>query len=130
MPFELSPRSERNLFGVHPDLVRVVRRAIQVTKVDFCVVEGKRTIERQRELVTAGKSHTMKSRHLNGFAVDLVAIVDGHAKWDMQHAGIIADAMGAAARELSVSIEWGGNWPGFRDGPHFQLIARKYPDPT
>ncbi|MDP2206975.1 MAG: M15 family metallopeptidase [Alphaproteobacteria bacterium] len=125
--FSLSARSRRNLLGVHPDLVRVVERAIQITAVDFAVTEGLRTKARQAELVKAGKSQTMNSRHLTGHAVDLAAWVGGTVSWDRPHYFKIAEAMKAAAAELGVAIVWGGDWKTFFDGPHFELDRKVYP---
>ena len=39
MSFKLGKRSLSNLKGVHPDLVKVVKRAIELTEVDFTVIE-------------------------------------------------------------------------------------------
>lgn len=125
--FYLSKRSLDNLMGVHPDLVRVVQRAIQITPVDFGVLEGLRTVERQRELLNAGASSTMKSRHLTGHAVDLGAFVGSDLRWDWPLYRLIAQAMKDAAREHDVPIEWGGDWLTFKDGPHFQLPWEEYP---
>lgn len=127
MSYRLGRRSKQRLKGVHPDLVRVVKRAIEITEVDFTVLEGMRTLERQRELVNKGASKTMNSRHLTGHAVDLGAWVDGTISWDWPHYHKIADAMKQAAEELSVAISWGGDWDGFPDGPHFQLSWKEYP---
>jgi peptidoglycan L-alanyl-D-glutamate endopeptidase CwlK len=71
MPYTLGNRSLQNLSGVHPDLVAVVKRAVEITEQDFSVIEGIRNINRQRELVKTGKSTTMNSRHLTGHAVDI-----------------------------------------------------------
>ena len=68
----LGKRSTDNLKGVHPDLVKVVQRAISITKQDFAVIEGLRSKERQEQLVKEGKSQTTNSRHLTGHAVDIV----------------------------------------------------------
>ena len=127
MPFKLSARSLSKLKGVHPDLVKVVHRAIELTPVDFGVTEGLRSVARQRQLVAAGASRTMKSRHLTGHAVDVVAYVGGKVAWDWPLYGRIAEAMKAAATELGVPIEWGGDWRSFKDGPHFQLPSAAYP---
>jgi len=116
---KLGKRSEANLAGVHPDLVRVVRRAIHITATDFTVIEGLRTLERQKELFAMGASKTMNSRHLTGHAVDLVNIEDGVANWGK--AAQIAAAMKEAARLEGVNIVWGGDWKTFKDGPHFEL---------
>ena len=132
MSFELSKRSRDRLRGVHPDLIRVVERAIQITDVDFTVTEGLRSLSRQKQLVKSGASTTMNSRHLPapdglGHAVDLAAVIDGNIAWDWPLYAKIAKAMKQAARELGVPIEWGGDWRTFKDGPHFQLPWKTYP---
>lgn len=119
MSFKLSNRSRERLLGVHPKLVRVVERAIEITKVDFGVTCGLRTEVEQQQLVAAGKSQTMKSKHLRqedgfGHAVDLVAYVhtDGgaHVSWELNLYDDIADAMKRAARDVGLSVRWGGAW--------------------
>ena len=125
--FKLSARSLSRLEGVHPDLVKVVHRAIQNSTVDFAVLEGLRTPERQQQLVKAGASLTLKSRHLTGHAVDLGAMVDGKIRWDWPLYYKIAEAMKDAARDLKVSITWGGDWTMFKDGPHYELNRKVYP---
>lgn len=120
MNYKLSQRSIERLKGVHPDLVSVVKLAIERTDVDFLVTEGLRTKERQRELVAAGASKTMNSRHITGHAVDLAAYVNG-IRWDWPLYEKIAKAMKQAAYELNIKIEWGGDWKSFKDGPHFQI---------
>lgn len=127
MTFRLSERSLRKLEGVHDDLVKVVKRAIEITEVDFAVTEGLRTKKRQEELVKAGASKTMKSRHLTGHAVDLAAVVGSEIRWDWSLYPKIANAVKKAAYELDVPIEWGGDWKTFKDGPHFQLTWEEYP---
>ena len=120
----LSPRSERNLQGVHKDLVSVVRLAGK--RADFIVTEGVRTMGRQKHLVAAGASKTLNSRHLTGHAIDVAALVDGDARWDWPLYEAISKEMKKAAAELNVPIIWGGDWK-FRDGPHFELDRKKYP---
>ena len=119
--FKLSKRSKSRMQGVHPDLVAVVNRAIEITPIDFGVSEGLRTEERQKKLLAEGKSRTMKSRHLIGEAVDVYAWVDGGVSWDVKYYHKIADAMKEAAEDLNVQITWGGDWRTFFDGPHFQV---------
>lgn len=125
--YTLSQRSQDKLRGVHPDLVRVVCRAIQLTAVDFTVTEGLRTAARQKQLVAAGASQTMRSRHITGHAVDLAAIVGKQIRWDWPLYAQLATAMKQAAQELGVAIEWGGDWKTLKDGPHFQLPWKGYP---
>ena len=106
----LSTSSDVKLMGVDDKLVAVVRRAIEITKVDFGVSEGVRTVETQRKYVAAGKSQTMESKHIPGHAVDLIAYVDGQVSWELNLYDDIADAMKQAATELGVKIRWGGAW--------------------
>lgn len=127
MTYRLSQRSEQRLEGVHPDLVKVVRRAIDITEVDFVVLEGLRTHSRQKQLFASRATRTMNSRHLTGHAVDLGAFVGGEVRWDWPLYHRIAEAMKQAARELGVPIEWGGDWRSFKDGPHWQLPWKGYP---
>ena len=127
MIFKLGKRSRERLAGVHPDLIRVVEQAIQYTKVDFSVLGGVRTKARQIELIRAGASKTMNSRHLTGHAVDLGAWVNDEVRWDWPLYHRIAEAMLQASTELGVPVVWGGSWDSFPDGPHFELDRRKYP---
>lgn len=128
MAYKLGTRSRQRLNGVHPDLVRVVEQAIEITSIDFTVLEGLRTAERQRRLLDKGATTTMRSRHLTGHAVDLGAYVDGSVRWDWPLYHKIADAMKQAAEELNVPLEWGGDWRTFKDGPHFQLPWSDFPE--
>lgn len=128
--YKLGPRSKMRLEGVHPDLVRVVDRAIEISTVDFTVLEGLRTPERQKTLLESGASQTMNSRHITGHAVDLGAWVDSQVDWSWPLYHKIAAAMKTAAKELGVSIVWGGDWRNFKDGPHFELDRKVYPSWT
>ena len=121
----LTPRDMQRLSGVHTDLVRVISRAR--ASADFVVTEGLRSTERQRQLVAAGASQTMASRHLTGHAVDLAALVGGVVRWDWPLYDRLAQAVKKAAAEEEVAIVWGGDWPKFRDGPHFELDRGRYP---
>ncbi len=125
--YVLGTRSRSRLEGVHPDLVKVVERAIQLTEVDFTVLEGMRTLERQKKLVAKGASTTLNSRHLTGHAVDIGAWVDGTVRWDWPLYHKLAEAMKQAALELKVDVDWGGDWKSFPDGPHYQLSWKSYP---
>jgi peptidoglycan L-alanyl-D-glutamate endopeptidase CwlK len=155
--FILGIRSKLNLRGVHPDLVAVVNKAIEITGIDFTVTEGLRSKQRQEQLVKSGASKTMNSRHLTGHAVDLAAIVKGKVRWDWELYFQIASAMQQAARDLLVPIVWGGVWDtklndlgndlqaehtkyimrqkklgkrAFGDAPHFELSRKTYPATT
>lgn len=125
--FKLGARSIERLKGVHPDLVRVMNRAIQRTPIDFTIVEGVRTLARQKQLMARGATRTMNSRHLTGHAVDIAPIIDKEVRWDWPLFHQMAVAVKAAAEECKVPIEWGGDWRKFKDGPHWQLPWKQYP---
>ena len=108
--FKLSKSSIDKLAGVDPRLAAVVKRAIQLSTVDFGVSEGLRTLETQKKYVAAGKSQTLKSKHLDGDAVDLVAYIDGQVCWELNVYDNIADAMAKAGKELKLPIRWGAAW--------------------
>jgi peptidoglycan L-alanyl-D-glutamate endopeptidase CwlK len=113
--------------GLHPDLVKVLDRFIQITPIDVTVLEGRRSLDRQRALVAKGASKTMNSRHLTGHAVDIAPLDDGSVSWAWPLYHEIAPVMKRAANDVGVLIEWGGDWRTFKDGPHWQLPWEKYP---
>ena len=152
MTFKLSTRSQDRLIGVDERLVSVVQGAIHLTKVDFGVICGMRTLKEQQELVERGASQTMKSKHLNGLAVDLMAYCGSRSSWELNLYDDIADAMSESARDVDVPIRWGAAWTvsniahyqggsmedamneyiderrsqnrrPFIDGPHFELMS-------
>lgn len=117
-------RTEK-LAGLHDMLVAVTRLAGQST--DFYIIQGLRTTEEQKVLFAKGATKTMNSRHLTGHAIDLAPAVNRELRWDWPLFYPMADAMKKAAGELGVDLVWGGDWPTFRDGPHFELSWSKYP---
>lgn len=110
MTFKLSTRSLSRLEPVKPELFDVVLEAITLTKVDFGVICGLRTEEEQRALVDKGASQTMKSKHLTGDAVDLMAYIGGRGTWELNVYDDIAEAMREAAKNQGVRIRWGAAW--------------------
>ena len=148
-------RSNQNMSGIHPDLRKVMDRAVQLTTIDMTVIEGLRSVERQRQLFNQGHTRTMNSRHITGHAVDVVPWVDGAISWDWKHYYPVADAILKAAKEVNIPIVWGGAWhllpfnqwdkgskqaseayvaprkkegrSVFLDGPHFELDKQVYP---
>lgn len=110
MAFKLSKNSLNKLNGVDPRLVSVVQRAIEISKTDFGVTEGLRSIATQKKYVAQGKSQTMESKHITGDAVDLVAYVGSKVSWELNLYDNIADAMKQAAIEKGVSVRWGAAW--------------------
>lgn len=110
MTFKLSDRSMGRLEGVEPELIGIVTRAIELTKVDFGVTCGLRSKEEQRKLVESGASQTMKSKHLEGRAVDVVAYIGPRITWELNVYDDIADAFKQAADEMDVGIRWGAAW--------------------
>jgi peptidoglycan L-alanyl-D-glutamate endopeptidase CwlK len=129
----LESSSEQKLVGVHPDLVRVIRRAALASTIGFRVIEGVRTLARQKQLKAAGASRTLNSRHLKAgpsqvsHAVDVVPMLNGKISWDWPLYHKLAPIIKAAARAEKVPLEWGGDWRTFRDGPHWQLPFGSYP---
>lgn len=148
---QLDERSRKRLTGVHPDLVKVVTEALQNCTVNFLVTEGLRTLERQKQLLAAGASTTLRSRHLTGHAIDVAAFIDldgdnskdpnEEIRWDWPLYYPIAESFRVAGEKLNIPVEWGGHWrllngggpvkegdlAKFADGPHFQLSWDKYP---
>lgn len=115
MAYRFGAQSRAELRGVHPDLVRVVERAIEITWQDFSVHDGLRTLEEQKRYVASGVSQTLNSKHrpqADGFghAVDLVPYINGKLRWEWEPIYVIAAAVWQAARELGVAIRWGGAW--------------------
>lgn len=108
--FHLGSGSEAHLEGVHPELVKCVRRAIAMTTQDFGVFEGLRDIHRQEELYKAGVSRTMNSCHLTGDAVDLVPYIGGRSQWQQPACEQIAIAMREASVHFGVRLTWGAVW--------------------
>jgi peptidoglycan L-alanyl-D-glutamate endopeptidase CwlK len=153
-PFSLGKNSLKELNGVHPELVAVVKRAVVLTVQDFSVHDGIRTLAEQQQLLASGASRTLDSRHLTGHAVDLVPYVNGKLRWEWPPIYVIAEAVRTAARELGTPIRWGGAWDidftastdapedlvaayvsrrrkqglrAFIDGPHYELPKSNYP---
>lgn len=132
MPFSLGLRSKQELQGVHPKLVAVVERAIQITEQDFGVHDGLRTHAEQVEYMRRGVSRTSRSKHLvqhdgYGHAVDLVPYINGKLRWEHEPCYLIAEAVRKAADALGVRIRWGGNWgelSGSKAPPH--ILQREY----
>lgn len=153
MTYVLGTKSRQALYGVHPDLIKVIEMAISLSDQDYSVVEGLRTVARQKELVAAGASKTMNSRHITGHAVDLAPYVNGSIRWDWPLFYRIATSVQLASQHLRIPIVWGGVWDKriteygdcedeceayvarrrkmgkkpFIDGPHFELDRSVYP---
>ena len=128
MTRKFGSRSLKNMVGIHPDLRRVLDRALQDSSLDFSVIEGLRTLDRQKQLVASGASQTLNSRHLTGHAVDLLPIgPDGKSAFDWPLYNQLGPAVKAAAEAEGVALDWGGDWKKFKDGPHFELDRFVYP---
>ena len=123
----VTDRTEDKLKGVHPDLVAVIHAVRTKFPNMFIVTEGMRTLEKQKLLFASGATTTLNSRHLTGHAVDVAALVDGEIRWDWPLYKKIADVIKAEAVAQKISIQWGGDWKTFKDGPHFQLNPKVYP---
>lgn len=108
--YKFSRRSAREMKGVKRPLIDVCYRAIEVTTIDFGIIDGLRTEEEQAELLRSGATQTMKSKHLTGDAVDVLAYVGSRGSWELELYFAIAEAMAQAAKELNIPIRWGGAW--------------------
>lgn len=126
MSHQFSQRSLDRMKSLHPDIVQVMNLAISRSPVDFTVLEGLRTVERQKHLVATGASKTMNSRHLTGHAIDIAPLDSGVVSWDWPLYHKLAPVIKEAAEELGVDLEWGGDWTSFKDGPHWQLSWNSY----
>lgn len=126
MARKYSQRSLNNLRGIHPDLRRVIDRALQDSPLDFVVIEGLRSVDRQKQLVASGASRTMNSRHITGHAVDLMPIGPNGPAFDWPLYDELGLAVKQAAEKEGVALDWGGDWKSFRDGPHFELDRAVY----
>lgn len=127
MKNKFSQRSESNLVGVNPTLVACARRALDISPVDFTIIEGLRNVDRQRELVAQGKSQTMQSRHIDGCAVDILPV---GSTWKVAEFMPVLKAFKQAADELGIVLRFGVNWKHdptlpietkFVDAPHIEL---------
>ena len=127
MTIILGQRSLSRLEGVHPDLVRVVKKAAALSDLDFTVLEGIRSVERQKQLVAQGASKTMNSRHITGHAVDLAPMIAGEVRWDWPLYHKLAKIVKSAAADEKIPLQWGGDWRAFKDGPHWELPWKFYP---
>ena len=143
MSIILGQRSLSRLEGVHPDLIRVVKKAAALSDLDFTVLEGVRTPERQKQLRQQGATRTLNSRHITGHAVDLAPMLDGKVSWDWPLYHRLAEYVRSASISENVPIRWGGTWKllsaingpitakvlsrSFPDGPHFELPRANYP---
>lgn len=149
----LSTTSKQRLVDLHPHLIKVVNKACEIHNGDFMVVEGRRTLERQKELLKSGASQTLKSRHITGHAIDIAPLIDGKISWDLKNYYPIAKTFWLASQATGVPIRWGGCWQelngsftgpeeavqayaklrksqgrkAFIDAPHFELPERLYP---
>jgi peptidoglycan LD-endopeptidase CwlK len=109
------------MVGVRPELVSIATLALQRSIVDFMVTEGVRSQKRQQELYDAGATKTLNSKHLDGRAIDVAAMVGGEVRWDWPLYERISVAFKSAAQELGIGLVWGGDWSTFPDGPHYEL---------
>jgi len=123
--------------------VRIVKKAAAISDLDFTVLEGLRTIDRQKQLLKQGASKTMNSRHLTGHAVDLGVLIGGEMRWDWGLYLKLGEVMRAASLAEKIPVRWGGTWKllsaingpitakilsrSFPDGPHFELPKASYP---
>jgi peptidoglycan L-alanyl-D-glutamate endopeptidase CwlK len=124
--FRFSKRSSDHLKTLHPDLIKVARLALRQSRVDFTIISARRTLSEQKRLVAAGKSQTLRSRHLNGQALDFVPLdpTTGKGRFDRALAIEVAAAFMDAGTALDCPVKWGGMWTGFEDIPHIEMMKK------
>lgn len=129
--FIFSQRSKNKLIGVNPLLVKIAYRALEISTADFAVIEGVRTLEKQKENVKKGVSKTLNSRHLTGDAIDILpsAIKPG-MDWKPEYFDPVLNAIKQAGDELGIKLRFGKNWKSdpslpvetrFPDYPHIEI---------
>ncbi len=133
-------QSLSKLKSVNPNLVEIIKEAIQSTSIPFIITEGVRTTERQKELYAQGRTAPgqivtncdgvkVKSNHQpkeNGYghAVDLYPYINGsiriHEAYVPESLQIIAEHIQTTAQKMNLYIIWGGDWE-MKDYSHFEL---------
>ena len=120
--WHLNAADELKLKDVKPNWIKIVNEAIKIGAPPFRIVEGIRSVERQKQLVKQGASQTMRSRHLTGDAIDIAPLdPDGQISWAWPQYYKLEPFVKQAAKNLNIKIEWGGDWKSFKDGPHWQF---------
>jgi len=135
--YSFTESSEKNFANVHPDLVKLARKALELSPVNFGVSEGARSVDRQRYLLGQRATQTLDSRHIPAepmgggnnlsHAIDIFPFVGGEARYDGRLFAEIKEAWDQASVLLKIPFEWGGDWKDFHDAPHFQLPVKEYP---
>lgn len=124
---KITPAERRKLNQIHPDLRAVVEEYLATGTVPVVILEAKRSLAQQKKNIEAGVSWTLKSRHLDGHAIDIAPKVNGKATFAWPPYYPLAKQMKAAAKRVGVPVEWGGDWVKTKDGPHWQLPWKLYP---
>lgn len=137
---QFGKNSKNKLTEVHPDLVKVCNRALEIASSlnkDFSIIEGYRSAERQQDLFETGFSTIKNGGKHNckpSLAIDFAPYHAKHGAltgnptqtrelakltsraYDLVNTiilgefMIIATCFQLAAKELGVVITWGGDW--------------------
>ena len=135
--YKLSKRSLNTMAGVNPDLVKVIKAAINDSPYDFMITQGVRSAKYQNELYQQGRTkrglkvtnadgYIKKSNHQMkvdgyGYAIDFVILNGKVLDWDTESKyEAVAKHILEVGHKLGVNLEWGGDWK-FKDYPHIQL---------
>ncbi|MBU9834237.1 M15 family metallopeptidase [Rahnella perminowiae] len=124
---KFSKVSEDNLKGVHHDLCKVLRAAIELSPIGFGISKGVIGKREQLELLAKGKSLISDNRHITGHAVDIFALSNNIISWEFRHYQAIANVILELSKTMGIEIEWGGNYDEINDAVHFQLSTISYP---
>lgn len=139
MSIKLNKRSINELVGVHPDLVALAHKAADLVPDSFVkkhgmpiISSGVRTAKEQNHLFRMGYSkldgYNKLSQHQKGLAIDWAIIKGRAANWAADAFIELSKYVKKAAALLGLNIEWGGDWKGSWDKPHYQLSSRQYPN--
>ena len=121
----LSKSGEQKLSTCNTEIQLIIRKALQISPIDFGVSCGHRTVEQQQIEFKAGRSHldgiNKKSKHnlLPSKGIDLYAYVNGKADYSDKYMGILAGVILSIAKDMGIELEWGGNWKSLKDMPHY-----------
>lgn len=136
MVYSFSTRSLNNLSSVHPDLVRLLKSSLNVAPYDFGIIEGLRTLEKERQEVATGKSETLNSRHLADatgycYAVDFICYDENNqGTWKPEYYQKVSEVFKRVSKQLNIPIVWGGDWKTLKDLDHLELDSKVYPTIT
>lgn len=127
--FKFSTKSEQLLNTVYKELNILAHEVIKISPIDFSITEGFRDRMKQKELYNEGKSRTLKSKHCECKAIDIMCCKERY-KEPLRDIYIVIGLFLAKAKELNINIRVGALWDNnstkdnnFIDAFHIELIV-------